>query len=181
MARIKTVDPAEATGKAKELLDVVKSKMGMVPNMMRTMANSPAVLNGYLGFSSALGASSLGGKLGELIALTVANENGCNYCNSAHSFVAGKMGIKDEDVVGARHANSTDPRINAALIFSKEILDNRGAVSQEALANVRAAGYEDQQIVEILAQVSLSIFTNYVNILADTDIDFPKLAPIEKN
>ncbi len=181
MARIKTVDPAEATGKTKELLDVVKSKMGMVPNMMRTMANSPAVLNGYLGFSSGLGTSSLGNKLGELIALTVANENGCNYCNSAHSFVAGKMGIKDEDVADARHATSTDPKINAALAFSKEILTNRGAVSADALNSVRAAGYDDQQIVEILAQVSLSIFTNYVNILADTEIDFPKQAPISNN
>lgn len=180
MARIKTVDPAEAIGKTKELLDVVKSKMGMVPNMMRTMANSPAVLNGYLGFSSGLSTSSLGGKLGELIALTVANENGCNYCNSAHSFVAGKMGIKDQDVADARHASSTDPKINAALTFSKEILNSRGAVSEDALSSVRAAGYNDQEIVEILAQVSLSIFTNYVNILADTDIDFPKQPPIEK-
>jgi len=181
MARIKTVDPAEATGKTKELLDVVKSKMGMVPNMMRTMANSPAVLNGYLGFSSGLATSSLGGKLGELIALTIANENGCNYCNSAHSFVAGKIGVKEEDIADAREAKSVDPKINAALNFSREILNSRGAVSQGALESVRTAGYNDQQIIEILAQVSLSIFTNYVNILADTDIDFPKQATIKNN
>lgn len=181
MSRIKALNPDETTGKTKELLDTIKSRMGIVPNMMRTMANSPAVLNAYMGFNAGLSYSTLGSKLGELIALTVANENGCNYCNSAHSFVAGKMGMKEEEIAGARNAISSDPKINAALVFSKKILDNKGAVSQEDLSAIRGAGYNNAQILEILAQVSLSIFTNYVNIVADTDIDFPKLEPITKN
>ncbi|MFC3159501.1 uncharacterized peroxidase-related enzyme [Chryseobacterium arachidis] len=181
MARIKALNPEEATGKTKELFDTVQSKMGMVPNMMRTLGNSPAVLNAYLGFNAGLNYSSLGGKLGELIALTVANENGCNYCNAAHSFVGGKMGIGEQDINDARNALSSDPKINAALVFAKEILNTKGSVSDEALEKVRTAGYNDAQILEILAQVSLSIFTNYANILSDTDIDFPKLAPIVKN
>ncbi len=181
MSRIKAINPAEVTGKTKELLDTIQSKMGMVPNMMKTMANSPAVLNGYMGFNAGLSYSSLGGKLGELIALTVANVNGCDYCNSAHSFVAGKIGIQEADIADARKGHSADAKINSALTFSKEILNGRGAVSEQALNDVRAAGYNDQQILEILAQVSLSIFTNYVNILADTDIDFPRQAAIEKN
>jgi len=180
MARLTALNPDEATGKTKELLDVVKGKMGMVPNMMRTMGNSPAALGGYLGFSSALAGSSLGGKLGELLALTVANDNGCNYCNAAHSFVAGKMGLDSEAIENARSGVSTDPKINAALKFAQEILHNKGAVSGAALEGVKAAGYTEAQIIEIVAQVSLSIFTNYVNIVADTDIDFPKLAPIVK-
>ncbi|GAA4160628.1 carboxymuconolactone decarboxylase family protein [Chryseobacterium ginsenosidimutans] len=181
MARIKALNPEEATGKTKELFDTVKSKMGMVPNMMRTLGNSPAVLNGYLGFNAGLSYSSLGGKLGELIALTVANENGCNYCNAAHSFVGGKMGISEQDIDDSRKGVSSDSKINAALIFAKEILNKKGAVSDESLEKVRTADFDDAQILEILAQVSLSIFTNYANILADTDIDFPKLAPISKN
>lgn len=181
MARIKALNPEQATGRTKELFDIVKSKMGMVPNMMKTLGNSPAVLNAYLGFNAGLNYSSLGGKLGELIALTVANENGCKYCNAAHSFIGGKLGIKGQDITNARNGVSIDPKINAALFFSKEILDTRGAVSNESLQKVRAAGYDDAQILEILAQVSLSIFTNYANILADTDIDFPKLEPIATN
>jgi len=181
MSRIKALNPDEATGKTKELFDTVKSKMGMVPNMMRTLGNSPAVLNAYLGFNAGLSYSSLGGKLGELIALTVANENGCDYCNSAHSFISGKMGINVKDVDDARSGKSSDVKINAALVFAKEILNQRGAVSNEALEKIRNAGYDDGQILEILAQVSLSIFTNYANILSDTEIDFPKLASIAKN
>lgn len=181
MARIKALNPEEATGKTKELFDTVKSKMGMVPNMMRTLGNSPAVLNAYLGFNAELSYSSLGGKLGELIALTVANENGCDYCNAAHSFVGGKMGISEQEIDGARNGFSSDTKINAALTLAKEILNKKGAVSNESLENVRAAGFNDTQILEILAQVSLSIFTNYANILSETDIDFPKLAPIFKN
>ncbi|WP_343539752.1 carboxymuconolactone decarboxylase family protein [Sphingobacterium thalpophilum] len=181
MARIKVLNPEETTGKTKELFDIVKSKMGMVPNMMRTLGNSPAVLNAYLGFNAGLNYSSLGGKLGELIALTVANENGCNYCDAAHSYVGGKIGINAEDIENARHAFSRDPKVNAALLFSKEILETKGAVSNESLQRVRAAGYDDAQILEILAQVSLSIFTNYANILADTDIDFPQLTVLSQN
>lgn len=181
MARIKALNPEKATGKTKELFDTVKSKMGMVPNMMRTLGNSQAVLNAYLGFNAGLSYSSLGGKLGELIALTVANANGCDYCNAAHSFVGGKMGISEEEIDDARNGFSSDAKVNAALSFAKEILDKKGAVSNESLENVRAAGFNDAQILEILAQVSLSIFTNYANILSETDIDFPKLAPISKN
>ena len=88
MARLKALNPEQATGKTKELFDVVNSKMGMVPNMMRTMGNSPVALNAYLGFNAALNSASIGSKLGELIALTVASENGCNYCNSAHTYIS---------------------------------------------------------------------------------------------
>lgn len=181
MSRIKVLNPDEATGKTKELFDTVKSKMGIVPNMMKILGNSPAALNSYLGFNAGLSYASIGNKLGELVALTVANENGCNYCNSAHTYVGGKMGINDQDIADARRGVSSDSKINAALAFAKEILHTKGAVSNEALEKVRSAGYNDGEIIEILAQVSLSVFTNYFNILVDTDIDFPKLTPISNN
>ena len=102
MTRLKALNPDEATGKSKELFDVVKSKMGSIPNMTRTMANSSAVLNGYLGFSSALSSASIGSKLSELIALTVANQNECDYCNAAHSFIGGKIGLDSTAIELAR-------------------------------------------------------------------------------
>lgn len=181
MARLKAVDPEEATGKTKELFDSINSKMGMVPNMMRTLGNSPAALNGYLGFNTALNSSAIGSKLGELISLTVANENGCNYCNSAHSYIGGKIGLTERAIEDARKGSSEDPKINAALVFSKDILTGKGHATDESLEGVRNAGYTEAEIVEIVAKVSLSIYTNYINILAATEIDFPKLAPIAQN
>jgi uncharacterized peroxidase-related enzyme len=181
MARLKAMDPEEATGKTKELFDSIKSKMGMVPNMMRTMGNSPAALNAYLGFNAALNSSSIGSKLGELIALTVAGGNGCNYCNSAHTYIGEKIGIEKAAIEQARIGTSSDPKINAALGFAKDVLENRGAVSDSSLENIKSAGYSEGQIIEIVAKVSLSIYTNYLNIVADTDIDFPKLTPINQN
>ncbi|TKC62390.1 carboxymuconolactone decarboxylase family protein [Pedobacter hiemivivus] len=180
MARLKALNPEEATGKTKELFDSVNSKMGMIPNMMRTMGNSAAALNGYLGFNAALNNSSIGTKLGELISLTVANENGCNYCNSAHSYIGSKIGLEAAAINDARSGISADPKINAALGFAKAILDNRGHVSDTVIEDIKAAGYSDAEIVEIVAKVSLSIYTNYLNIVAGTDIDFPKLTPIQK-
>jgi uncharacterized peroxidase-related enzyme len=181
MARLKAINPDEATGKTKELFESVQSKMGMVPNMMRTMGNSPAALNGYLAFSSALNSASIGGKLGELIALTIANENGCNYCNAAHSYVSEKIGLDADAINDARKGTSTDPKINAALVFAKDILNSRGHVTDESLEQIKNAGYNEAEIIEIVAKVSLSIYTNYINVVAATDIDFPKLTPIKKN
>lgn len=112
------------------------------------------------------------------MALTLANENGCNYCNSTHTFFGHKIGLDDTAIDDARSAQSADPKINAALVFAKEILDNRGAVPDAALEALRTAGYTEAEIIEIIAQVSLGVFTNYINIIASAEIDFPKLAPI---
>lgn len=180
MSRLTAVNPDQATGKTQELFNVVKGKMGMVPNMMRVLGNSPATLSAYLDFSEGLSHSTLSGKLRELIALTVANVNGCNYCNSAHSFIARKIGLSAQAIDDARRGVSSDAKINAALIFAKEVLSSRGAVSDIAIQDVKTAGYTEGEILDIIAQVSLSIFTNYVNIAASTDIDFPKLTPITK-
>lgn len=179
MARITALDPDQASGKSKELFDAIKSKMGIVPNMMRTIGNSPAALESYLGFNAGLQHSAINAKLKELIAITVANENGCNYCNSAHTFFGHKIGLDDLAIDNARLGKSADVKINAALLFAKEVLDTRGGVSDTALAAIRTAGYTEGEIIEIIAQVSLSIFTNYINVIAGTDIDFPKLSPIK--
>lgn len=177
MARLKALNPEES-GEAKELFDAVKGKLGMVPNMMRTMGNSPTVLNAYLGFNAGLSNASIGNKLGELIALAVATENGCDYCNSAHTFIGGKLGLSTEAIDLARNGESEDKKIEAALKFAKEILHAKGKVSDATLQAVKDAGYDDGAISEIIAKVALSIFTNYFNNVAETAIDFPKIKPI---
>ena len=172
MTRLTQIDPAEATGKAKELLSAVEAKLRFTPNMMRTMAVSPAVLDGYLCFSSALGGGALGAKLREQIALAVAEANGCEYCLAAHSPIGKMAGLTSGDVVASRQARSSDPKAAAALAFARAILESRGDVSDADLHAICAAGYGDGEIAEIVAHVALNVFTNYFNRFAQTIIDF---------
>ncbi|MDF0718229.1 carboxymuconolactone decarboxylase family protein [Muricauda sp. 334s03] len=176
MTRLQALDPKEATGRSKELFEGIQAKLGMVPNMMRTMGNSSVVLEGYLNLSEILGKGSLGGKLGELLALTVAENNACNYCLSAHSFIGEKLvGIDTETLETAREAINNDPKIAAALQFAKTLIEKNGRVSAEDVDTVKAAGYTDGAVGEIVAHVALNIFTNYFNNTANTDIDFPEV------
>ena len=174
MSRLQPLDPAAATGKAQALLDGVRKKLGLVPNMMRTMASSPAVLEGYLGLSGALGAGQLPAKLREQIALAVAQANGCNYCLAAHSLLGRKAGLADSDVLAARRGDASDLRARAAICFALAVVAARGGVADAELERVRGAGFGDGEIAEIVAHVALNVLTNYLNRVADTEIDFPR-------
>lgn len=175
MTRLNAIDPDKATGKAKELLDGVKKKLGITPNLMRTMANSPAVLEGYLNFSGALAGGSLSAKLREQIALTVGESNQCQYCVSAHTAIGKMVGLNEDDIDASRNSTSKDPKTEAALRFAKKIVLARGELKDEEVNLVRQAGYTDGEIAEIIANVALNIFTNYFNHIAQTEVDFPKV------
>lgn len=174
MQKITAIKHEEATGKAKELLDGVNAKLGSVPNLMATMAASPAVLEGYLNLSGALG-HSLNAKLREQIALTVAEINGCQYCASAHSAIGKMVGLDAHSVEDARRASSHDAKTNAALKFAKALVISRGKVSETDFEAVKNAGYNEKEISEIVANVALNIFTNYFNETAKTVVDFPAI------
>lgn len=179
MQRITPLDPAVTTGKTKTLFDTIQGKFGMVPNMMRTMGNAPAVLNSYLSFSNALGEGQLGHKLGELIALTVANVNRCEYCNAAHSVIGEKLvHISADAIADARSGRSDDARIQSALDFARALVDKRGFVSETDVQAVKAAGYDDAGVAEIIGHVALNVFTNYFNNALKVTLDFP---PVELN
>jgi len=174
MTRLNALDPEVATGRSKELFDGIQAKLGMVPNMMRTMGNSAAVLEGYLNLSDTLGKGSLGGKLGELIALAVAESNACNYCLSAHSFIGEKLVNIDTDSLSqAREGKNGEKKIEAALTFAKALVKKGGRVANEDVQAVKEAGYTDGQVGEIVAHVALNVLTNYFNNTAETEIDFP--------
>ncbi len=178
MPRLNAVDPESATGKAKELLDGVQAKIGMVPNLMRTFANSPAVLEAYLGFGNALSSGVLSPKLREQIALAVSEANDCDYCRAAHSAVGKKLGLSDQELLDSRQATSADEKTAAGLEFVRELVEKEGWVTDEDLGRVRDAGYGEAEIAEIVANVALTIFTNYFNHVADTEIDFPIASPL---
>ncbi len=176
MQRINPVDPTTATGKQKDLLDAVKAKVGRVPNLMKTFAASPAALEAYLSFSGALSGGLLDAKLREQIALTVAEANACEYCLSAHTAIGKMVGLDETEIVSGRRASSADAKTNAALTFAHQIVVKRGQVEDADAATVRAAGFGDGEITEIVANVALNIFTNYFNHVAQTVVDFPKVA-----
>ncbi len=179
MKRLQALNPETTTGKAKELFNGVQSKLGMVPNMMRTMGNSPAVLEGYLNLSGALAKASIGAKMGELIALTVSQENNCDYCLSAHTFIGEKLvKIDSTSLQSARIAENYDKKIQAGLVFAKRLVTTQGRVSDEDVQLVKDAGYGEGEIGEIIAHVALNVFTNYFNNTAKTAIDFPVVSKI---
>lgn len=173
MTRLEAINPNEASGKTKELLDGVQSKLGMTPNIMRIMANSPGVLEGYLGFSGALQNGVLDPKLREMIALCVSEINGCDYCLSAHSAIGKMVGLSGEEILDSRRGFSTDSRAEAALRFARRIVEKRGWVDDNDIEQVRGAGFGDPEIAEVVANVALNIFTNYFNHTALTEVDFP--------
>ena len=175
MTRIQAIDYEQSTGKARELLDAVKAKLGITPNMMKTMAQSPAVLEAYLNFSGALGGGNLNARLREQIALISAEINGCGYCASAHTAIGKMVGLDEDAILSARSGNAADAKTDAALKFARAVIVNRGEVSDADLQAVRDAGFSDGEIGEIVANVALNIFTNYFNEIAKTDIDFPKV------
>lgn len=180
MSRIEAVNPANATGKTKTLLEGVEKKLGMIPNMMRTMAVAPAVLEGYLQFSGALSQGGLPAKVREQIALAVSESNGCAYCLAAHSALGGMAGLSKEEIIDSRSGVATDSRTNAILHIARDIVDQRGRVTDDTLATARKAGLTDGDIAEVAGHVALNVLTNYFNNLAETVVDFPPAQPLEK-
>jgi uncharacterized peroxidase-related enzyme len=179
MTRLRALNPEEVTGKTKDLFNAVQAKLGVVPNMMRTMGNSPAVLEGYLNLSGALSHGKLGAKTGELIALAVSESNSCDYCLAAHTFIGEKLVKTDPAVLqAARTGNSTDAKIEAVLQFAKTLISKNGLVNDEDVNKAKNAGVTDAEIAETVGHVALNVLTNYFNNTANTEIDFPAISSL---
>jgi alkylhydroperoxidase family enzyme len=178
MQRLNSVNPQTAQGRTIDLLDTVQQAFGMVPNTAKVMANSPAVLDSFLAFSTAMGTVQIGGKLMNQVKLTTSETNACNYCTSILSAVAPSAGLSADDILAGRTGNSEDLRTKAALAFANEVLESRGKISDQQLSSVRKAGFGDAEIVEIVASVVLGCFTNFLNNVADTQLDVPQAEPV---
>lgn len=175
MQRLTSIDQDQATGRAKELLDATKSQRGMVPNLMKALASSPAALDSYLHFNNALNHGLLPAKLRERLNVFISESNRCQYCASAHMAIGKSIGLQDNELIAARKGTADDPKMAAALRFAKAVLEQRGRVTDGELALVREAGFGDGEITEIVAHVALNVYTNYFNNVANTDVDFPKV------
>ncbi len=159
---------------SRPLLEAVKTQLGVVPNMFRLIANSPATLEGYLGFNAALGTGALDRRTRERIALAVAQLDRCDYCLSAHTYLGKNMAkLDDNELAANRNGTSHDPKADAAVKFAAMLVRGRGRVSEKDVDEVRRAGYSDGEILEVIGHVALNTFTNYVNEALGTAIDFP--------
>ena len=173
MSRLAKITDENASPEAAELFSAIKSKVGMVPNLYRVTANQPAVLNALLGLGENLGKGNFDPATREAIALAVAGENNCDYCASAHSAISKNLKVADDEIAARLRGKSSDERVQAILAFAVAVTDKRGFVTDADLQAARAAGLSESDIVETIANVVANIFTNYINHVAQTDIDFP--------
>lgn len=175
MSRLPIQNVESATGSTRDIFAALQKGLGMVPNMAKVMANSPAVLQSWAQFNGALGTAKLSAQIREQIALLTAESNACTYCLSAHSALGKMVGLNQSQIDGARHLESSDPRTLAALTFAQSVIDRRGGVGESDIKAVRTAGFSDAEIAEIVAAVALNFFTNFFNRAFDVDVDFPRV------
>lgn len=173
--RIETLNPETTTGEAKELFNAVQSKLGFIPNLIKVFGNSPATLNAYLSLGEIAGNGNFNAKFREQLALAIAEENECNYCLSAHTAIGKMSGLTETEIEQNRQAQANDAKTQAGLEFAKLVTRNKGVVSNEALENFKAAGYNDSDVLEVVLNVVSNTLTNYVNHIAKTEVDFPSV------
>jgi uncharacterized peroxidase-related enzyme len=175
MPRIDQIDPASASGSVASDLAEIRSAFGAVPAMFGTVAQSSAALGAMWGSFKSLGGGRIPAALGEQIAVAVADRNGCDYCLAAHTALGRKAGVSAADMAEAQAGRSADPKVAAALRFALAVVERRAHVDDGEISALRAAGFDDGEIVEILAHVALNLFTNYVNVAFDVPVDFARV------
>lgn len=175
MSRV-NLDINKTSTQSRELMTQIHKAFGASPNMFKAVANSPAALKSMWGAFGALGGGIIPAVLGEKIAVAIANCNRCEYCLAAHTVLGKGAGATAEEMAAAQAGKSQDPRTAAAIAFALKVVNNRAQVGEADIATLRAAGFDDEHIVEIMAHVALNLFTNYVNVAFDIPVDFPKVA-----
>ncbi len=179
MPRIDPIPYEKATGRAKELLDQVKAEWGMTPKCAETLAHSPAALEAYVSGAQALGRGKLSVALREQIAIAVAEATDSKYCLAAHCAFGKSVGLSDEVIADSRRCTSTDSNVQALLRFVREIVDKRGFVGEDEVQRLHNAGYGDEEIVEIIANVGMNLFTSYFDHITGTELDFPAVEELK--
>jgi uncharacterized peroxidase-related enzyme len=178
MSRLTAIDPAQATGETRALFDGVERTLGFIPNAARITATSPAAFRAWLGFYGALAGGQLDPGLRQRIALGVAEATACTYCLAGHTYLAKHVDhLSDEAIQDSRQFSCSDPKVDAALAFARTVLDRQGRVSDADIAQVRAAGYADGEIVELVMCVGFNVLSTYFNNVAATEIEFPLATP----
>lgn len=175
MSRLYTQPVSEATGKAAQLFTAIKGAIGKVPNAYAVIgSNSPLALEAALNLDGVLAKSSLSAKEIEIIKLAVSEVSGCDYCLAAHTLAGKKKGLSREAILAVRRGQPSDEaRFDALATFARTLVSTSGTVPAEVVGAVKAAGYTDTQIVDSLLVITSITFTNLLNRVNDTALDFP--------
>ena len=174
MSRV-SIQPQAVPAASQPLLDQIQQAFGATPNMFKAVSKSPAALQSMWGFFGALGKGTLGARLGEQIAVAIANANRCEYCLAAHTLMAKKAGFSSEQIHALRRgAYAEETQLDALVKFAQTLVTTTGTLPEADVAALRNAGFSDQQVIEIISAISAILFTNMVNRVNDTVVDFPK-------
>jgi uncharacterized peroxidase-related enzyme len=172
MQMIHPVKTASVSVATERLLNAATAERGVLTNMIRTLAQSPRALEGYLQFRSALSDGTLSPQIREQIALAIAQTNLCEYSLAEHVHFAAKFGLKKDEILASRDAQAKDNKTDVILKFARDLARGKGACP---LTELREMGCSDAEIIDVIAQVALNVFENYLNEVAQTELDFPKL------
>jgi uncharacterized peroxidase-related enzyme len=175
MSRITIIDSSNANAEQQALLDAIQGQLGMVPNFLKVFANSPVALRAFLGLYGVANDGSLDHQTRERIALALAQQNGCEYCVSAHTAIGRKSGLTGDEISAARHGTSEDAQAAIAVKFATSLMEKKGDVSAIEIAQVRSAGFTDADIVEIITHVGMNFLTNVLGKASKVEIDFPQV------
>lgn len=175
MTRIATIETATANAEQKALLDAIQGQLGMVPNFLKVFANSPVALRAFLGLHGIANDGTLDAPTRERIALALAQQNGCEYCVSAHTAIGRKAGLSGDEMTAARNGGSEDAQAAVAVKFAQSLMEKKGEISAVELAEIRGAGYSESDIVEIITHVGMNFLTNILGKASRVEIDFPKV------
>lgn len=184
MQTLTSIDLANANAKSQQLLESFQQRRGRIPNMVRVMAHSPAILQAYLDFNHAFEQTRMTPKLRALIAVSLAQLMGCEYVLSIAAALGTREGITVEEFEAARKGESQDPKIAAALGFARHVIQQQGKASAEETNRLRKAGYDEEEIVEIIGAIVLMVFRNYFNLIVQTEVDYPPVKldkPLQKS
>jgi uncharacterized peroxidase-related enzyme len=159
------------------ILDNIGAQLGFVPNMFKTIASNPTVLEAVTTLQGTM-SRVLDAKTRHSIALAVSQANGCNYCLAIHTYMSSEFGgMSSDDINLSRAGSSVDPKRAAVARFAQRVVDSRGQVSDADLEAVRGAGYTDPQILAIVTVAVQALLTNFINNVNQTDIDIPAVNP----
>lgn len=175
MSTIPLIADADATADSAAIFREARARMGKVPNLLRVMAQAPAVLDVYWDGRAALADGVLPAPVQEQIAIAVATANGCDYCLAAHTGAGRFAGLSSDDLAKAQSGEAADPHVAAILALALEVNAEHGRAGLSVLDRARSAGLSDAEILETVAHAAMSILTNSINTIVGTTLDFPRV------
>ena len=177
MSRLAPIQTNGATSELKRSLKNSHLKLDEAPRFLQVMANSPASLRAYIRADAALVRGQLTTRQRQQVALAVAEINGSSYSLSARYDTRKSLGLTHQEMQLAGNAAAADPKVDTMLRFTRAVVLQRGDISDEDFQALGIAGFTDAQIIEIVANIGLNVFSNYFCSVAKTEVDFPLFQP----